>query len=383
MDSENWRSSYRSLTIAASKTLHGFCRPGEGVWLSTSEGHLVGANKTWCGGMDCTTGAGDVCKCAGLCPCWWGVQWRVWSEGQCLSRLSTQSAALHHCPWSLITKVPLWDPLGRPLCRWPCYHHWIARRMCQEALDLERSSGKERTESKCRKDEDHALRYGPGPHAEFRRVSMRCLSHWSEHLLQGCKRNAVGTSTQQKTLLQMSTVPGKCTLLGRQTTEGSPGRTWQAGGSSFLLLPWRNALSSRWLWTFYHNTCENGLEEIQGAALFKPPLFQDTWPCVQLLCAEHNTPCQWDLAIDKAKPPACAAEWQGNDQTDLQYQAARHCHHQIQRATCAAWHWGSGPHSEGEKVCWYGHMECSSGAVKTAFHIQVEGKSGPGRPKMT
>ena len=27
-------------------------------------------------------------------------------------------------------------------------------------------------------------------------------------------------------------------------------------------------------------------------------------------------------------------------------------------------------------------MERSSGAVKTAFHIQVEGKHGPGRPKM-
>ena len=28
-------------------------------------------------------------------------------------------------------------------------------------------------------------------------------------------------------------------------------------------------------------------------------------------------------------------------------------------------------------------MECSNGAVKTAFHIQVEGKRGPGRPKIT
>ena len=43
-------------------------------------------------------------------------------------------------------------------------------------------------------------------------------------------------------------------------------------------------------------------------------------------------------------------KWQGNDQTDLQCQAARHFHHQIQWATCAAWHWGSGPHSEGEKT---------------------------------
>ena len=79
-------------------------------------------------------------------------------------------------------------------------------------------------------------------------------------------------------------------------------------------------------------------------------LFQNTWPCVQLLCAKCNAPCQRGLAIDKAEPPASAAKWQGNDQTDLQCQAARHCHHQVQWATCAAWHWGSGPHSEGEKT---------------------------------
>ena len=151
----------------------------------------------------------------------------------------------------------------------------------------------------------------------------------------------------------MYTVPGNCTPLGWQTTEGSPGRTWQAWGGSFLLLPRRHTLSSRWLWTFNHNTCENRLEEVQGSAtspLFTPPLFQNTWPCVQLLCAECNAPCQRDLAIDKAEPPASAAKWQGNDQTDLQCQATRHCHHQVQWSTCAAWHWGSGAHSEGEKT---------------------------------
>ena len=34
------------------------------------------------------------------------------------------------------------------------------------------------------------------------------------------------------------------------------------------------------------------------------------------------------------------------------------------------------------RLRWYGHVEHSNGAVKTAFHIQVEGKRGPGRPKM-
>ena len=35
------------------------------------------------------------------------------------------------------------------------------------------------------------------------------------------------------------------------------------------------------------------------------------------------------------------------------------------------------------RLHWYGHVDPSSGAVKTAFHIQAEGKRGPGRPKMT
>ena len=36
-----------------------------------------------------------------------------------------------------------------------------------------------------------------------------------------------------------------------------------------------------------------------------------------------------------------------------------------------------------ERRRWYGHVERSNGAVKTAFDLQVDGKSGPGRPKMT
>ena len=35
------------------------------------------------------------------------------------------------------------------------------------------------------------------------------------------------------------------------------------------------------------------------------------------------------------------------------------------------------------RLHWYGHMERSNGAVKTAFDIQVDRKRGTGRPKMT
>ena len=35
------------------------------------------------------------------------------------------------------------------------------------------------------------------------------------------------------------------------------------------------------------------------------------------------------------------------------------------------------------RLRWYGHVECSSGAVKIAIDIQVDEKHGPRRPKMT
>ena len=35
------------------------------------------------------------------------------------------------------------------------------------------------------------------------------------------------------------------------------------------------------------------------------------------------------------------------------------------------------------RLRWYGYVERSNDAVKTAFDIQVNGKCGPGRPKMT
>ena len=35
------------------------------------------------------------------------------------------------------------------------------------------------------------------------------------------------------------------------------------------------------------------------------------------------------------------------------------------------------------RLRWYGHVEHSNGAVNTAFDIQLDGKHGHGRPKMT
>ena len=35
------------------------------------------------------------------------------------------------------------------------------------------------------------------------------------------------------------------------------------------------------------------------------------------------------------------------------------------------------------RLRWYGHVECSNSAVKTATDAQVDGKHGPGKPKRT
>ena len=99
---------------------------------------------------------------------------------------------------------------------------------------MERSNGEERTESKCRKDKDHDLRYGTGPSAEFRRVSMRHLLHWSgkqQHLLQwlqalGAQEMQWAQALEKKTLTTEYTwCQGTASPLDGRTTEGIPGWT--------------------------------------------------------------------------------------------------------------------------------------------------------------
>ena len=83
---------------------------------------------------------------------------------------------------------------------------------------MERSNGEERTESKYRKGKDNDLRYGTGPPAEFRRVSMCRLLQWSgqqQHLLQwlqalGAQEMQWAQAPDKRPLLQMYKVPGNC-----------------------------------------------------------------------------------------------------------------------------------------------------------------------------
>ena len=185
----------------------------------------------------------------------------------------------------------------------------------------------------------------------------------------------------------MYTVPGNCTPLGWQTTEGSPGQTWQAWGGSFLLLLRRHALSSRWQWTFNHNTCENRLEEVLASAtssLFTPPLFQNTWPCVQLLCAKSamlHASETWPLTKPNLQ------RLQRNDRAMIrQICNVRPQDIVITRSNELLVRLDIEDLDlilKERRLQWYGHVECSNCAVKTAFDLQVDGKRGPGRPKMT
>ena len=150
-------------------------------------------------------------------------------------------------------------------------------------------------------------------------------------------------------------VHGKCPPYWGQTTE-------QSSCKLVVELP-----SATWV---MHAFCWWQSGRIQGATTsshIPPPLLQDQRPCIQLMCAERHAPCQWNLAIDQDKPAVLVGQWQGHEQTDLQYQARGCGHSEATRATDKAWAWGPHP-------LWFG-------AVRTACDIQVDGRGGgAGRP---
>ena len=154
---------------------------------------------------------------------WWWLKYLL-----IFRRIGTQPAALHHYTRSIVTWEPLWGPLYAD----DRYHCWITRGMCQEALDLERRNGGERTESKCRKDKDHDLDLlqssGELPCAVCRtRVGSNSIfcngyKHWVHKKCSGLKRFLTKDPDYRCTRCQGTA----CPLDGRP--EGSP--TWQAGG---------------------------------------------------------------------------------------------------------------------------------------------------------
>ena len=110
-----------------------------------------------------------------------------------------------------------------------------------------------------------------------------------------CTGNAEGSSAWQRTLI---TDVLSARELHAAWTVDHRGKYKSNLSSCRWYLPfatWETCSQQLMAATFNHNTYENPLEEVQGAAtssLFQPPLFQNTWPHVQVLCAECNAPCQ-------------------------------------------------------------------------------------------
>ena len=271
--------------------------------------------------------------------------------------------------------------------------------MCQEALDLERSNGEERTESKCRKDKDHDLRYGTGPPAECRRVSMRSLLHWSgqqQHLLHwlqalGAQEMQWAQALEKRPLKKDPDC--RCTRCQgtARPLDGRPQKEVQvrpdklevvasfcylgdmlsaAGGcelstTTHVKTAWKKfkdllpVLSSRHL---SFKTCGHVYSSCVRSAMLHA---SETWPLTKpnLQHLQRN-----DRAMIRQICNVRPQDIVTTRSNELLVQLGIEDLDLILKE---------------RRLRWYGHVERSSGAIKTAFDIQVNEKRGPGRPKMT
>ena len=87
--------------------------------------------------------------------------------------------------------------------------------------------------------------------------------------------------------------------------------------------------------------------------------------------------------LNQVEPSALAAQQEGHDQTDLQYQARGCGHSKVKIATGKIELEDLDLILRERRLSRLGHVECSSGAVRTACDIQVDERHRPGRPKMS
>ena len=128
--------------------------------------------------------------------------------------------------------------------------------------------------------------------------------------------------------------------------------------------------------------CENRLEEVQGAttsSLFPPPLFQDTWSCVQVYSS-----CVGSIILHASETcPLTKPNLKRLQRNDSEI-IRQICNVKPQNiVTIRSNELLVQLGIEDLDLRWYGYVEWSNGAFKTACHVQVDGKRGPRRPKMT
>ena len=178
----------------------------------------------------------------------------------------------------------------------------------------------------------------------------------------GCTRNAVGSSAWQRTLT--SDIHGAREQQAPWMADHIQGKSKSdltSWSGSFLLLPGRHALSSRWLWTFNHNTCDNRLEEVQGAATSSRHLSFKTCGRVYSSCVQSamlHASETWPLTkLNHQHLQRNEGHWsdrsaclQQNDRTMIRQISNVRPQDVTTRSNEVVWHWGSVPHSEGEKA---------------------------------
>ena len=142
----------------------------------------------------------------------------------------------------------------------------------------------------------------------------------------GYTRNAEGAVPWQRTLTTDVHGVRELHAPGRQTTEGSPSQTWQVGDGSFLLLPVGDILSAAGgceLSTTTHvKMAWKKFKELLPVLSSCHLSFKTYGVCTALVCrAQCSMPVR--LGHWQNRTSNVAAEWQGNDQTELQCQATR------------------------------------------------------------
>ena len=244
--------------------------------------------------------------------------------------------------------------------------------MCQEALDLERSNGKERTESKCRKDEDHDLWYGPGPPAgKFpctvfhtgvgsNNIFCNVCKHWVHKKCSGLKR-LTKDPDYRRTWCQGTARP----LNGRQQKEVQVGPDKLEVVASFCYLG--DMLSAAGGCELSTTTCvkmPGRCGHVYSSCVHSAMLHaSETWPLTKPNLKHLQ---QYDRAMIRQ---ICNVRPQDIVTIRSNELLARFGIEDLDLIL------------KERRLRWYGHVECSNGAVKTAFYIQVEKSVVLGGPR--
>ena len=260
---------------------------------------------------------------------------------------------------------------------------------------MERSHGEEGIEGECRKDKSHDLWYRPGPLAEFRGIPMRCLSYRSrqqQHLLQyGCK---LWVHKKCSGLQRLTSNPdyrcARC-MGNARPIDGRPQSEVQVGPdklevvASFCYLG--DMLSAG-------GGCEMAVTTRVKTAWKK---FRELLPVLTSRHLSYKTRGHVYSSCMRSAMLHASETW---PLTETNLQRLQRNDRAMIRQICSIKPEDVARvrssvllaklHLEDldlilreRRLRWFGHVARSSGAIRTAYDMQIDGKRGAGRPKQT